>query len=245
VAFHLRHLTLPYSSNLAGTQNGTLAVEIELAVVLLKKDDVMDNREQGDEGAGSSAARFVRLRSFDNAWFSRGRSMLVEAMWLILSAAFVTSWIPGSAHRCLLLRAFGARIGKRVSIKPGVRIKFPWRLEIGDDSWLGEDVWIDNLAPVQIGSNCCISQGAYICTGSHDWSSPAFDLIIKPVRIENCAWVAAQSAVSGGVTVGEGAVLSLRSLATSDLAPWGVYCGVPAEFVKERLIRTVHQSRND
>ena len=105
------------------------------------------------------------------AWFSRGRSRLVEVLWLVLDALLVRSRVPGSAHRRLILRAFGALIGKRVLIKPGVRIKFPWRLEIGDDSWVGEDVWIDNLAPVQIGANCCISQGVYICTGSHDWGA--------------------------------------------------------------------------
>ena len=204
----------------------------------------MDDQKQNDGQVGGFAVRSVRLHDFNNDWFSRGRSRFIAAMWLIVSRALVTSWIPGSAHRCLLLRAFGARIGRRVSIKPGVRIKFPWRLEVGDDSWLGEDVWIDNLAPVQIGSNCCISQGAYICTGSHDWSSSAFDLIVRPVTIKNCAWVAAQSTVSGGVTIGEGAVLSLRGVATSDLAPWGIYRGFPAKFVKERQIRTGHRSND-
>jgi putative colanic acid biosynthesis acetyltransferase WcaF len=150
---------------------------------------------------------------------------------------FVASWIPGSFHRCFLLRAFGARIGERVTIKPGVRIKFPWRLDVGDDSWLGENVWIDNLAPVQIGSNCCISQGAYICTGNHDWDSSTFDLRVKPVAVGNCAWLGAQSTVGPGVTIGAGAVLSMRSLATSDLAPWGIYRGYPAEFVRQRKIR--------
>ena len=134
----------------------------------------------------------------------------------------------------MMLRAFGANIGKRVSIKPGVRVKFPWRLEIGDDSWIGEDVWIDNLALVKIGSNCCISQGAYICTGSHDWTSAEFDLVVKPVRIEDSAWISARSSVGPGVTVGEGAVLLMGSVAASDLAPWSIYQGVPAKRIKAR-----------
>jgi putative colanic acid biosynthesis acetyltransferase WcaF len=196
----------------------------------------MDSRERNKEAMKGTSAESVQLCNFDNKSFDRGRTALTEAVWLILSALFVASWIPGNFHRCLILRSFGARIGQRVTVKPGVRIKFPWRLEVGNDSWLGERVWIDNLAPVQIGSNCCVSQSAYICTGSHDWSSSTFDLVVKPVKIGNCAWLAAQSTVSPGVTIGEGAVLSLRSLAMSDLAPWGCYQGVPAEFVRKRQI---------
>jgi len=189
-----------------------------------------------DERASGDPARVIQLREYNHAWFSRGQSRLVEVLWLVLDAALVRSWVPGALHRRLILRAFGAIIGKRVVIKPGARIKFPWRLEIGDDSWVGEDVWIDNLAPVQIGANCCISQGVYICTGSHDWGTPAFDLIVKPVKIEDGAWLASRSVVGLGVLVGEGAVLSLGSVATSDLAPWGIYQGVPAIFVKQRRV---------
>ena len=89
--------------------------------------------------------------------FTRGASPLTEALWLFLQWLLVSSWVPGSAHRRAILRLFGARIGRRVVIKPGVRVKFPWRLAIGDHSWIGEDVWIDNLVQVAIGSNCCIS----------------------------------------------------------------------------------------
>jgi putative colanic acid biosynthesis acetyltransferase WcaF len=202
----------------------------------------MENFNRRDDVAGVPAARFVQLRHFENKWFGRGRSKLVETIWLLVSALLVASWMPGSFHRCLILRAFGARIGNRVSIKPGVRIKFPWRLEVGEDSWIGEGVWIDNLALVKINSNCCLSQGAYICTGSHDWSLPTFDLIAEPVTIENFAWVAAKATVGPGVTVGEGAVLSLGSMATSDLVAWGIYRGVPAELDKKRHIRTREQS---
>ena len=100
---------------------------------------------------------------------------------------FVSSSIPGSAHRCFLLRAFGAKIGRGVNIKPRVKVKFPWRLIVGNHSWIGEAVWIDNLAEVEIGANCCVSQGAYLCTGSHDWNSRKFTLITKPIRVEDGA----------------------------------------------------------
>jgi len=181
----------------------------------------------------------VRLREFDNGKFDRGRSRFVEILWLLLDTVLVRSRIPGYAHRRLIIRAFGARVGKGVLIKPGVRIKFPWRLEIGNNSWVGEDVWIDNLASVQIGANCCISQGAYICTGNHDWAAPAFDLIVKPIKIADGAWIAAKSVVGPGVRVGEGAVLSMGSVAKSDMASWGIYQGIPALLLKKRVIRSV------
>ena len=99
-----------------------------------------------------------------------------------------------------------------------------------------KEVWIDNLGQVKIGANCCISQSAYIYTGSHDWGSPAFDLVVKPVRIEDGAWIASRSVVGPGVLVGEGAVLTLGSVATSDLRPWNIHRGVPATPIKPRYI---------
>jgi acetyltransferase-like isoleucine patch superfamily enzyme len=179
----------------------------------------------------------VRLAHYSNTQFSRGRSRLTEALWLLAQWALVSSWIPGAVHRRWLLRVFGAKVGKGVQIKPGIRVKFPWRLEVGDHSWIGEDVWIDNLAPVTIASNCCISQRAYLCTGSHDWSCPTFDLIVRPIEVKRAAWIAACSTVGPGVTVGEGAVLGLGSVAARDLEPWTIYMGSPAEPVRKREIK--------
>jgi putative colanic acid biosynthesis acetyltransferase WcaF len=176
------------------------------------------------------------LREFANSHFLRGRGRVVEALWLLVQWAFVSSWIPGAAHRRWLLRAFGAKIGKGVNIKPGLRVKFPWRLEIGDHSWIGEAVWIDNLDNVSIGANCCISQRAYLCTGSHDWSRSRFDLITRPIHINEGAWIAACSTVGPGVTVGEGAVLCLGSVANKDLERWTIYVGVPAASVRKRIL---------
>jgi putative colanic acid biosynthesis acetyltransferase WcaF len=166
-------------------------------------------------------------------------------MWLLVQWLFISSWIPGAAHRRWLLRAFGADIGERVNIKPGVRVKFPWRLSIGKHSWIGEDVWIDNLAQVTIGRDCCISQGSYFCTGNHDWSQPTFDLIVRPIRVETGAWVAAHSIVGPGVVIGEGAVLGLASVATKNLRPWTVYQGAPAVPVRARVIVQELQSTPD
>jgi putative colanic acid biosynthesis acetyltransferase WcaF len=185
---------------------------------------------------GENESLGVRLRDFDNSGFDRGRSRLTEALWIAASALFVESRLPGSGHRRVLFRLFGARVGKRVAVKPGVRVKFPWRLSIGDDSWIGEDVWIDNLDQVTIGRDCCVSQGAYLCTGSHDWTSPSFDLITKPIMIGNGAWIAAKASLGPGAVAGDGAVLTMGSVGLSRLEPWGIYRGVPAMLVSRRRI---------
>lgn len=179
----------------------------------------------------------VSLKDFSNTGWRRGRSAIVEAIWIVVSAIIVSSPIPGAFHRRVALRIFGARIGGGVVIKPGVKIKFPWRLEIGDDTWIGERVWIDNLALVKIGRNACLSQDAYLCTGSHDWSSKAFDLIVKPIEVCDSAWITARSVVGPGVKIGEGAVLGLGSTTSSDLVPWKVYSGNPAQPIRDRIIK--------
>jgi putative colanic acid biosynthesis acetyltransferase WcaF len=184
----------------------------------------------------SSTPPLVYLKDFSNPQFVRGRSFFIEGLWRLVQWAFVSSWIPGAAHRRWLLRAFGARVGCGVVITPRIRVTYPWRLEIGDYSWVGEAVWIDNLDKVTIASNCCISQDAYLCTGSHDWSRPTFDLITGPIDIKEGAWIAARSTVGPGVTVGEGAVLGLGSVATRDLEPWTVYLGTPATPVRTRVM---------
>jgi len=176
----------------------------------------------------------VRLDRFDARKFDRGRSRTIEALWLICGGLFVSSGLPGSPLRVLILRAFGARIAPGVVIKPHVRVKFPWRLSIAAHSWIGEDVWIDNLAQVSIGANCCISQAAYLCTGSHDWSKETFDLVTKPIVIEDGAWICAKTTIGPGVRVGEGAILALGSVATRDLDPWTCHSTLKTEAIKWR-----------
>ena len=180
----------------------------------------------------------VRLDLFANPEFSRGASWAVEFGWIILSGMLVESWVPGSRWRQALLRVFGARIGSGVVIKPRVRVKFPWRLEVGDHVWIGEGVWIDNLDRVTIGAHACISQGAYLCTGSHDWAKQSFDLITKPIQIGEGAWVAAHSVVAPGATLGETSVLTIGSVAIGELASRTIYSGVPAQAIKKRLVQT-------
>jgi len=180
----------------------------------------------------------MRLADFNNDDFDRGRPRLVEAAWRIVEGLLLNSWLPGSTWRVWLLRRFGANVGQGVVIKPHVRVKFPWRLRIGNHCWIGEGVWIDNLAEVSIGSNCCISQGAYLCTGSHRWDKETFDLETRPIVIEEQCWVGAMARVGPGVTIGEGAVLTMGSTATSSLNPGWVYCGNPALALKQRNTTT-------
>ncbi len=176
----------------------------------------------------------MRLDKFNNPDFERGRSGLIEACWRVLEGLFFNSWLPGSAWRVALLRAFGAGIGAGVTVKPHVRVKFPWKLTVGDHSWIGESVWIDNLDQVSIGSHCCISQGAYLCTGSHRWDRQTFDLETRPIKIADQCWVGAMAKIAPGVVMAEGAVLTMNSVAVSELTAWHIHGGQPAEPLKQR-----------
>ncbi|MBL6427653.1 MAG: colanic acid biosynthesis acetyltransferase WcaF [Maritimibacter sp.] len=119
--------------------------------------------------------------------------------------------IPSRA-KAVVLRGFGAKIGEGLVCKPRVTIKYPWFLELGDHVWLGEMVWIDNSCLVRIGDNCCISQGAYIFTGNHDWSDPAFSFFARPVTLGNGVWVTAFNRLGPGADIPTGhAVLSGQS----------------------------------
>jgi putative colanic acid biosynthesis acetyltransferase WcaF len=181
---------------------------------------------------------FVRLSEFRNDWYKPGRSLFWQCAWFFLGLPLLRSaLIPSSAFRCFLLRFFGATLGPGVVIKPGVRIKYPWRFTAGADTWLGEDCWIDNLADVQLGSSVCLSQGTYLCTGNHDWTDPAFGLIVKPIRIDDGAWVGARSVVCPGIAIGAGAVAAAGSIVNRNIPPMEIHGGNPAVFLKRRVIR--------
>ena len=131
------------------------------------------------------------------------KTFWIVAIWYFINYLLIKSYIPGSSWRITLLRMFGSSLGKGIVIKPGVRVKFPWKLKIGDFSWIGEDVWIDNIDFVEIGSNCCISQGTYFCTGNHNFASEAFDLISEPIIIKDKSWVGAKCIIGPGVIIKE------------------------------------------
>jgi putative colanic acid biosynthesis acetyltransferase WcaF len=109
-------------------------------------------------------------------------------------------------------------------------------LTVGNNVWLGEDCWIDNLAPVSIGNSACLSQGCYICTGNHDWSDPTFGLIVKPIEIGVSAWVGAHALIAPGVVLEAGAVAAAGSIVTRRIPAWEIHAGYPASFVRHRVI---------
>jgi putative colanic acid biosynthesis acetyltransferase WcaF len=174
--------------------------------------------------------------------YTPGASLLKQLLWYFVGSPLVRSYLlPISVVKVFLLRLFGAKIGQGVRIKPGVRVKFPWRLTLGNYVWLGEDAWIDNLASVAIADHVCISQGVYLCTGNHDWSVPEFSLKTAEIVIESDSWLGAKSAIAPGVTVGQGAILTMGSIAVKSLEPMMIYGGNPAVPIKRRVI----QDRSD
>ena len=199
-------------------------------------------REQKTETQPLAApsSQQVDLSRFTTGQYERGAGPLKEAVWLLVSRLlFQLCPLKLSALKAAVLRWFGASVGRGVVIKPEVKITFPWKLTLGHHVWLGEECWLLNLAPVTIEDNVCISQRAFLCTGNHDYKSPTFDLITKPIRVEQGAWVGAGAFVGPGVSVGSHAVLAAGSVATKDLEPHGIYQGNPAVRVGERGIRQV------
>ncbi len=172
----------------------------------------------------------TRLDLFDAAkGLDRGRPKAVEAIWYVLKCLVLLSPLPWpSAMRVALLRLFGARVGRGVNIKPRVNIHFPWKLEIGDHAWVGEEVFILNFEPVTIGSNACISQRAFLCTGNHDFRDPAFSYRNAPITIGEGAWVGACVFVGPGVEIGAETVVAAGAVVTRSLPPNTLCSGNPA-----------------
>ncbi len=166
-----------------------------------------------------------------------GASRLKQVLWYCTNIIFFKNpLVVSSSLKVALLRLFGAKAGRGIVIKPSVNIKYPWKLEIGDYSWIGECVWIDNLADVIIGNNCCISQGAFLLTGNHNYKKNSFDLITAPIILQDGVWIGAKAIVCPGVTCETHAVLSVASVATTNLPAYRICKGNPAEPVGERII---------
>jgi putative colanic acid biosynthesis acetyltransferase WcaF len=178
----------------------------------------------------------VRNDLFDpGRGLDRGRSALVEGFWYLVKCALFLSPLPfPSRLKCFVLRAFGARVGRGVVIKPRVNIHFPWKLTVGDFTWIGEEVFILNFEPVMIGSHCCISQRAFLCTGNHDYSKPDMPYRNRSISLGDGAWVGAQAFVGPGVKLGKEAVITAGSVATRSLPPEMICSGNPCMPVRNR-----------
>lgn len=182
------------------------------------------------------------LSLYDNSWYSSGRSRFVEALWFFLGLPILRCrLLPFSFPRSWVLRLFGAKVGYKVVLKPGFRVKYPWLLSLGTHSWIGEDVWIDNLVLVTIGANVCISQGTYLCTGNHDWSDPAFGLRVKPIVFEDGSWVGARAVICPGVTIETCGIAVAGSVVTNNIPPYEIHAGNPARLLRRR---EVHSHKN-
>ncbi|MWW24433.1 putative colanic acid biosynthesis acetyltransferase [Algibacter lectus] len=158
----------------------------------------------------------------------------VQLWWLTQSLFFKTSPHVLYGWRRFLLRLFGAQIGKKVIIRPSAQITYPWKVKIGDYSWVGDDVVLYSLGDIEIGENSIISQKSYICTGTHDYSKSDFPILAKKITIGNGCWLATDVFVSPGITIADGVVVGARSTVIKDLDAASVYVGSPVRFIKKR-----------
>ena len=173
---------------------------------------------------------------FNNKDFYPG-NLILRILWYFFSLIFFkSSWLPFTFIKVFILRIFGAKIGKSVVIKPSVNIKYPWKLSLANHVWIGENVWIDNIDNVVIGNNVCISQGAFLLCGNHNYKKDSFDLITKPIIVEDGVWIGAKSTVLPGVTAKSHSILSAGSVTSKNLEPYSIYRGNPAEKVSIRTI---------
>ncbi len=179
----------------------------------------------------------TNLSKFDNSLYNPGANAFKRLLWYYMNIFLLkSSWLPVSGVKVALLKLFGARIGKGVNIKPAVNIKYPWRLTIGDYAWIGENVWIDNLDDVTIGAHCCISQGALLLCGNHNYKTETFDLETGKIVLEDGVWIGANATVCDGVTCRSHSVLAVGSVATNVMEAYGIYQGNPAVKIRTRQI---------
>lgn len=172
---------------------------------------------KGTQSPNGAPAPARTLRNFSGAGYDKGRGWLWQALWFATQNLVFGAWWCPRRLRPIILRAFGAEVGERVFLRHRVRVLWPWKLSIGDDCWIGEDVWLLNLEPISIGRDVCLSQGALLCTGGHDRRSPTFEYDNGPIFIGDGAWVAARAMVLRGVTVEAAAVVGAGSVVREDV----------------------------
>ncbi len=183
----------------------------------------------------------INRKQVDNASYRTtidiGASRIRQMAWYFINILFFKNSLNIlSSLKVALLKLFGARLGQGVVIKPSVNIKYPWKLQVGDHSWIGEKVWIDNLSDVIIGRNVTLSQGCLLLTGSHDHARSNFDFISYPIILEDGVWIGANAVVAGGITCRSHSILGVNSVAEKELEPYTIYKGNPAVPVLKRVI---------
>ena len=166
----------------------------------------------------------------------RGKNaVIVQLWWFVQATLFRLSPQFAYAWRRFLLRLFGAEIGKKVIIRPSVKITYPWKIKIGDYSWIGDEVSLYSLGEIEIGKNTVISQKSYICTGSHDMHSENFDIFAQKITIKDACWIATDVFVAPGITIEENVVVGARSSVFNSLPKNKVCIGSPAKPIKDRF----------
>ena len=180
--------------------------------------------------------RYQDLSRFTMPAGFRGRpAWVVQLWWIVEALLFRTSPQFMYGWRRWLLRQFGARVGEGAIIRPSVRTQFPWKVDIGQHAWIGDDVVLYSLGEISIGEHAVISQKSYLCTGSHDPGSPDFTIFSRPIHIAAECWIATDVYVAPGVTIGRGTLVGARSSVFKDLPAGKVCLGSPAKVVKDRL----------
>ncbi|MGB3570413.1 MAG: WcaF family extracellular polysaccharide biosynthesis acetyltransferase [Phormidesmis sp.] len=187
---------------------------------------------------------FVDLQQYHEPGYDAGGSRLAMLIWWLVQAiCFPLS--PHFAHgfRRSLLRLFGAQIGAGVRIRPTARFTYPWNVEIGDYSWVGDDAVFYSLAPIKVGQHCVISQKSYLCTDSHDIADPRFGLITGEIIVENGAWIAADCFVAPSVRIGANAVIAARSGVMRSMPSGQVCSGTPCKPKRPRPMAKTDRPR--
>ena len=183
------------------------------------------------------APSWVDLAKYDSSQHDRGRAgWIVILWWLIQGVLFPLSLHNLNGFRAWLLRLFGAEIGKKVVIRPSARFVYPWKVVIGDYSWIGDDVVLYSVERISIGSHCVISQKSYLCTGSHDLTDSSFSLITAPINIGNGVWVASDCFVAPGVAIGANSVIGARSSVFRNIPAQKIAWGSPCISHRNRTI---------
>jgi putative colanic acid biosynthesis acetyltransferase WcaF len=178
---------------------------------------------------------YQKLENFKMPADFRGRSaIVVQLWWVVQSSLFALSPQFAYKWRNFLLRLFRAKIGKNVIIRPTVKVTYPWKLTIGDNAWVGDNVDLYTLGEITIGKNAVVSQRSYLCTGSHDYTKESFDIYAEPIVVEEQAWVATDVFIAPGVTIGKGAVIGARSTVYKNMPEDMICLGNPAKPVKRR-----------
>ena len=184
------------------------------------------------------AESWIDLRQYNPAQHDRGKpSWVVILWWLVQGVCFPLSLHNFNGFRTWLLRLFGATIGRGVVIRPTARFVYPWKIAIGDYSWIGDDVVLYSVDRINIGNHCVVSQKSYLCTGSHDVSDRAFGLITAPINIGNGVWLASDCFVAAGVAIGANSIVGARSSVFKNIAAEQIAWGSPCIARRSRIIK--------